>query len=473
VCLFAASGYSSVQADVITDWNTLALAAIRNESTAPPLAARNLAILHASIFDAVNAIEPTHESYFVSLTAPPGASAEAAAVGAAYECLADLYPSQLASFDAELSRFLAATPATSNRADGLTLGETTALFVLFWRSFDGSSTTVPYIPGTDPGDWRRTPPFFRPPDLPQWPFVEPFALTNGAQFRPPGPPPLTSSSYAADLNQVKALGGVNSTNRTPEQTLIARFWSDFSYTVTPPGHWNQIAQNIVTNRPTALAENARLFALLNIAMADAGIVVWDAKYVYNFWRPVTAIQQADTDDNPDTEADPSWLPLLNTPSFPEYVSGHSAFSAAAATVLGSFFGTDRVSFTVGSDGVPGVFRSYDSLDAAAEEIALSRIYGGIHFLSADVDGLIAGHQVGEYVFERHLRPIRARLAIAHDLLNNRFLVNVSGAPTRAYVLESSTNLLHWAPIFTNTAPFAFEIAAPGDGLVFFRARATD
>src|SRR6185503_21247286 len=162
-----------------------------------------------------------------------------------------------------------------------------------------------------PGAWRRTPPFFRPPELPQWSYVAPFALTNGAQFRPPGPPPLNSSRYAADVNQVRELGGLNSTNRTAEQTFIARFWSDFSYTVTPPGHWNQIAQNVATNRPGTLAENARLFALLNLAMADAGIAVWDAKYIYNFWRPVTAIQQADTDGNPETEADPNWTPLLN------------------------------------------------------------------------------------------------------------------------------------------------------------------
>ena len=177
-----------------------------------------------------------------------------------------------------------------------------------------------------------------------------------------------------------------STNRTAGQTLIARFWSDFSYTVTPPGHWNQIAQNVATNHGLSLEQNARLVALLNLALADAGIAVWDAKYVYNFWRPVTAIQQADTDDNPDTMADPDWMPLLNTPAFPEFISGHSTFSAAAATVLGRFFGRDGVPFTVGSDSVPGVLRSYASFAAAAEEIGMSRIYGGIHFHSADLDG---------------------------------------------------------------------------------------
>ena len=475
----------STRADVVTEWNALALDAIRNESTSPPLAARNLAILHAAIYDAVNALDRAHEPYFMSLPAPPGASMEAAAVGAAYECLSDLYPSQTAAFDAALHQFLARTPATTNRADGLLLGQFVALEILTWRSADGSSTTVPYIPGTNPGDWRRTPPFFRPPELPQWPYVDPFALTNGAQFRPAGPPALTSTQYTRDFNQVKQLGALNSTNRTPEQTLIARFWSDFSYTVTPPGHWNQIAQNIATNRSLLpppgrallpqrlnLPETARLFALLNLAMADAAIIAWDAKYVYNFWRPVTAIRAADTDDNSDTEADPNWTPLLNTPPFPEYISGHSAFSAAAATVLANFYGTDQIHFTAISDALPGVIRSYESLAATAEEIGLSRIYGGIHFLSADEDGLEAGRQVGEYVFQYFLRrfPEPALLSIPQPLAPGRMQLTVAGTAGRSYVLEGSTNLLQWTPIVTNRAPFTFDDpAASNIPMRFYRA----
>ena len=344
--------------------------------------------------------------------------------------------------------------------------------MLDWRGSDGSGTTVPYVPSTAPGAWRRTPPFFRPPELPQWPYVEPFALTNGAQFRPPGPPSLNSSQYAAEVNQVKALGGINSTNRTAEQTLIARFWSDFSYTVTPPGHWNQIAQNVMTNRPTTLVESARLFALLNIAMADAGIVVWDSKYIYNFWRPVTAIQRADTDGNPDTEADPDWLPLLNTPPFPEYVSGHSAFSSAAATVLAAFYGSDNVPFTVGSDSVPGVLRSYQSFAAAAEEIALSRIYGGIHFLSADVEGLEAGRHVGDYVFGHFLRRLNApaKLRIGRALTAGEFRVVIDSDSGQNCVLETSNDLTHWTAVATNETPFTFiEPVSSGTAVRFYRA----
>jgi membrane-associated phospholipid phosphatase len=354
---------------------------------------------------------------------------------------------------------------------GYQLGTYVADLVLDWRSADGASTTVPYIPSAEPGAWRRTPPFFRPPELPQWPYVTCFALTNGAQFRPTGPPSLTSTQYAADFNQVKSLGAANSTNRTAEQTLIARFWSDFSYTVTPPGHWNQIAQNVATNRGLSLAQNARLFALLNIAMADAAISVWDAKYVYNFWRPVTAIQNADVDGNPETVADPSWTSLLNTPAFPEYVSGHSAFSAAASTVLTRFFGTDAVSFTVGSDAVPGVLRTYQSFSFTADEIALSRIYGGIHFLSADVDGLRIGNAIGAYVDENFLQPLAtpARLE-GPEFTMSGVRLYVNGTTGGAYVLEASTDLVSWTAVFTNTAPFVFEEADTKHATYFYRAK---
>ncbi|HKQ39598.1 MAG TPA: phosphatase PAP2 family protein [Verrucomicrobiae bacterium] len=460
---------AGTKADVITDWNTVMLNAIRNESTAPPLASRNLAIMHAAIHDAVNAITPAHKQYLVRVSAPGDSSAEAAAVGAAYKCLTELFPSQNATFDDALDQFLVNNPPSQNRDDGLMVGEMTALLILGWRSNDGASTSVPYIPSSEPGAWRRTPPFFRPPELPQWPYVVPFAMTSGAQFRPPGPPALDSERYAADVNQVKQLGAVNSTNRTGEQTLIARFWSDFSFTVTPPGHWNQIAQNIVTNRPSNLMDNARLFALLNIAMADAAICVWDAKYVYNLWRPVTAIQQADTDGNPATEADPDWIPLLNTPAFPEYVSGHSAFSAAAAAVLTLFYGADNVGFTVGSDSVPGLTRTYNSLAACAEEIALSRIYGGIHFYSADVDGLEAGQHIGEYVVDGFLRPISqpAQLFIAAHKE-----ISVNGTFGNKYVVETSTNLVEWAPLLTNAVPFTF-LPSAETATAFYRAVAAE
>jgi membrane-associated phospholipid phosphatase len=236
-------------------------------------------------------------------------------------------------------------------------------------------------------------------------------MTNGSQFRPSGPPTLNSDKYAADFNQVKTLGAKNSPVRTTDQTEIAQFWSDGAGTYTPPGHWNAIAEEVATKRNTSLVDEARLFALLNIALADAAIAAWDAKYTYEFWRPVTAIQQADFDNNPQTTADTAWDSLIGTPPFPEYVSGHSTFSGAADAILANFFG-DNVGFTTTSSDLPGVSRSYNNFAAAADEAGISRIYGGIHFLSADVDGLAAGRALGNYVFDNFLEIDGIRNEIA-------------------------------------------------------------
>jgi membrane-associated phospholipid phosphatase len=395
------------RADLVTDWNALFLDAIRRETTPPPLAARNLAILHVAIYDAVNSITFRHEPFCYGTEKPVPGSIEAAVAAAAYRVSVALYPSAKASFDVRFNASLGQVADAPRKTAGIALGYAAADAVLSWRSADGSSTSVPYIPGTDPGDWRRTPPFFRPPETPQWRYVVPFAMTRPAQFRPAGPPSLTSPQYAAELEQVRSLGARNSATRTPEQTEIAHFWSDFSYTVTPPGHWNEIARAVAANRSPTLEENARTFAWLNIALADAAIAAWDAKYEFNLWRPVTAIQQADLGGNPDRVRDPGWEPLLPTPPFPEYVSGHSAFSAAAAAVLAHAFGTDPISFTVGSDSLPGVVRTYRSFAETAEEIGLSRIHGGIHFLSADLDGLALGRALGEYVVRHTLQPLPA------------------------------------------------------------------
>jgi membrane-associated phospholipid phosphatase len=211
-----------------------------------------------------------------------------------------------------------------------------------------------------------------------------------------------------DFNQVKTLGAKNSPVRTSDQTEIAQFWSDGAGTYTPPGHWNQIAEEVALQRNTSLMDEARLFALLNIALADAAIAAWDAKYAYEFWRPVTAIQQADFDNNPQTtagrrhsERNTAWDSLIGTPLLPEYVSGHSTFSGAADAILANFFG-DNVGFTTTSSGLPGASRSYNNFAAAADEAGISRIYGGIHFLAADVDGLATGRALGNYVFDNFL-----------------------------------------------------------------------
>ena len=388
--------------DSVIDWNANLLNAVRIDRTAPPLASRNMAMVHTAIYDAVNAISKTYQVYHVDTVAPADASAEAAVAAAAHRVLVELYPKQKVTFDAELAFSLAEIPDGTAEDSGVALGEFVAEQILDWRSNDGSNTVVAYNPGTQPGEWQPTPTDYAGAVLPQWPSVTPFALTSGSQFRPDGTFALNSAEYTADFNQVKELGRFDSTTRTAEQTEIAKFWADGGGTYTPPGHWNQIAEQTAVSQGNTLLENARLFALLNIGLADAGIAAWDAKYTYNSWRPITAIRQADTDGNPNTISDPTWKPLIVTPPFPEYISGHSTFSGAADAVLTSFFG-NNLSFTTNSIGLSGVNRSFNNFTAAASEAGISRIYGGIHFLKANEDGLKTGRDVGSYVVENFLK----------------------------------------------------------------------
>jgi membrane-associated phospholipid phosphatase len=389
-------------ADAVLDWNAAALDAIRADKTAPPAAARDLAMLQVAVFDAVNAISGGYEGYVVHRHGPKDASAPAAVAQAAHDVLVKLFPAQAATFDAKLATSLAGQKGpTVNKA--IALGRDAAKAILKARAHDGSTDQVTYTVGSGPGVWQPTPPAFSTsPVLPQWPNVTPFGVPAGNTFLPPGPPALGSAAYAASLNEVKSLGAVDSTARTADQTQIALFWADGAGTATPPGHWNQIAADVGTAQHNTLAQNARMFALLDVALADAGICCWDCKYQFNFWRPVTSIRAADTDGNPATTPDPGWTPLLVTPPFPTYVSGHSTFSAAAATVLADFFGTDHVHFATSDDTLPGVTRSFDSFSAAAAEAGQSRVYGGIHYQFDNQDGLALGRKVGSYVFSHVL-----------------------------------------------------------------------
>ncbi len=406
VCIGAINVASSpANGDVVTDWNNAALDAIRGDRTAPPIASRSLAILHVSVYDAVNGIARTYEPYLVQSAVQASASREAAASAAAHRALVNLFPASTSSFDALHAAILATIPEGNQKANGIVWGEFVANQILAARANDDSTAIVPPPDGSGPGVWVPTPPAFLPYLLPQWGFVTPFGMSSSSQFRPPGPPSLDSQQYAADYNEVKELGAAVGSTRTEEQTQIALFWADGAGTETPPGHWNSIAQSIAATRGNTLEQNARLFALLNIAMADAAICAWDAKYTFDFWRPVTAIRSADTDGNPATDPDITWMSFIVTPPFPDYVSGHSTFSAAAATVLPLFYGTQDLPFTTGSDFLPGVYRSFSTCLDAAEEAALSRIYGGIHFRSASEDGLQAGVSIGEWTVNHYLRPV--------------------------------------------------------------------
>src|SRR6266516_2050847 len=293
VCIGAINLVSSIgttaNGDVVTDWNTAALDAIRTGRTPPPIASRSLAILHVSIYDAVNGITRTHEPYLVQSSASASASREAAASAAAHKALVNLFPAAVSSFDALHAAILAGIPNGPQKTAGIVWGEFVANQILAARANDGSDAIVPPPGGSGPGVWVPTPPAFAPYLLPQWGFVVPFGMSNSSQFRPPEPPSLESEQYAADYNEVKELGAASGSTRTEEQTQIALFWADGAGTETPPGHWNSIAQIIAASQGNTLEENAWLFALLNIAMADGAICAWDAKYTFHNWRPVTAI----------------------------------------------------------------------------------------------------------------------------------------------------------------------------------------
>jgi hypothetical protein len=358
-----------------------------------------MAIESLAVFNAVSAIEGT-PGYLVSLTAPEGASAVAAVAQAAHDVLVHLFPAQSGLFDAQLAASLSVVPDGQSESDGIAVGAEAAATMIALRADDGWNASVAYTPGTDPDTWQPTPPAYAPnPAFPQWADLEPFALLSPDQFLPEGPPKLTSRAYAKALEQVQSLGELDSTLRTPEQTEIAEYWHYGPR--TPPGHWNDIATDIAQAEGLSLTETAQLLATLNVAQADAIIAVWDAKYFYDTWRPVTAIQNADDIGNRWVSEDPNWLPLLVTPNFPEYVSAHSAISAAAAEVLTAFFGKHyEFSFTAPAGPAPtDVTREFDSFWDAANEAAMSRLYGGIHFSFANKDGLELGEDVAEWVLE--------------------------------------------------------------------------
>lgn len=385
-------------------WNEVALAAIRADNTAPPKAARALAIVHTAVFDAVNAVTPRYAPYHYGTPAPAGTDPQAAALAAGETALAALFPAQKATFEKVLAAQLRLLADTLGKDQGVTVGTAAAQDILAFRQADGSATPGTFTPGTGPGQWVPTPPANAAYALPSWGKVTPFAIPSLADFRPPGPPAIDSPAYTAAFNQVKEIGRAESTMRTPEQTQIAIFWRAGANTVTPPGMSNVIAEQAIRRQKLDLLDAARVFALVNLASADAGVVAWDAKLASTWWRPITAIRTADTDGNPDTAPDATWSPLISTPNHPDYVSGHSTFSGAAAAVLEGLFGADYP-FRMYSQDVPGVSRSFVGFRAAAEEAGMSRIYGGIHTMYANRDGLAAGRAIGEYVVGNLLKPV--------------------------------------------------------------------
>ena len=387
----------------VVQWNQTLLVIVRTPGAQPATIhpTRSFAIMHAAIYDAVNAIDGTHQPYLVRLGASHFASQEAAAAVAAHEVLVKLYPSFRATLDAQLQQALAQL-SSRGKADGISIGNTVADRILALRSNDGSNAQpIPYVFGNAPGDYQSTPPNFpKQPQFTHWSRVTPFALESASQFRPGGPPRLTGDRYSDAFDQVKLLGIAGSTTATPDQALTGRFWNG-----AIQNYWNEIAQTASLAHDLTTAENARLFALLNLSFADSVIAFYDAKYTYNFWRPVTAIRAAATDRNPHTEADPNWLPEVgNTTPDPSYPGAHAVISAAGAEVLISFFHKDHFEFSVTSEVMAGVERSFTSFPAAAEEATLSRIFAGQHFLFDLTTGQRLGSDVADFVVDNFLTP---------------------------------------------------------------------
>jgi membrane-associated phospholipid phosphatase len=385
----------------VVQWNRTLLVIVRTPGAQPATIhpTRSFAIMHAAIYDAVNAIDGTHKPYLVRLSASHFASQEAAAAAAAHEVLVKLYPSFQTTLDTQFQQALAQLPK-GGQADGIKIGNTVADRILALRANDGSNNPpARYVFGNAPGDYQSTPPNFPPqPQFTSWSRVTPFALEAADQFRPGGPPKLTSDRYADAFEQVKSLGIAGSTTASADEALTGRFWNG-----AIQNYWNEIAQTAALAHDLKTAENARLFALLNLSFADGVIAFYDAKYTYNFWRPVTAIRAAATDGNPDTDADPNWLPEVgNTTPDPSYPGAHAVISAAGAEVLISFFHKRHFEFDVTSEVLPGVVRSFTSFPAAADEATLSRIFAGVHFLFDLTTGQRLGSDVADFVVDNFL-----------------------------------------------------------------------
>jgi membrane-associated phospholipid phosphatase len=384
---------------VVVEWNRALLRIVRTPGAQPPTVhpTRSFAILHAAIYDAAVSASGHGRGYLFTIRAPRGASARAAAAQAGHDTLAALYPSFAGTLDQQLAGELATIPDGRSKSDGVRVGQLSARFLLAARADDGSAATPPpFTPGTTPSDYRPTPPAFAPAVFTGWSAVTPFLVPRAEAFRPGPPPPLTSTAYAAALNEVQSLGQDVSTTRTAEQTVVARFWAAPIW-----NYWNEIAQSLVTSRRAGLVEAARVFAQLDLSIADSVIAFYDAKYHYAFWRPVTAIQLAGTDGNPLTVGNEQWNPLATTPADPSYPGAHSAVSATAATVLAAFFG-DRAALSVVSEALPGTIRTFDRLSDVVTEAGLSRIYAGVHTGLDHVAGVRLGRELAQFTLRHGL-----------------------------------------------------------------------
>jgi hypothetical protein len=392
-------------ADAVGDWNGITSQTV-GAAVPPrpgPAAILDFATVHAAIYDAVQAIEGDFEPYAVAIPGASGDSA-AAAAKAAHDVLVNRFPNQVGSLDMIYHDYLASHGLAEDNP-GVAVGQHAAAGIITLRANDGSYPTPPPPPfngGTDPGEWRPTPPAFASMLVPWFGAVTPFALTSPDQFRAPPHPALTSGRYAKDYEEVKRLGRDVNSERTQEQTDLALFWA---LSFVP--QWNLALREIAAAHVDNISDSSRLFALATMAMADAGITCWDSKNHYNFWRPITAIQEGDNDGNPKTQGDAGWLPQQVTPPYPDYTSGANNLTGAVTRTLKRFFGTDNFTFEVKSNNplANPPTRTYTRFSDAAKDVVDARVYQGIHFRFADLAARKQGRQVAKWVFNHFLRPV--------------------------------------------------------------------
>jgi hypothetical protein len=384
----------------VTDWNAIMEETARAASPNPAAAARAAVIMQVAVFEAVNSIVGDYEPYRRKIDAPPGASPEAAAVLAAHSVLTKLYADKAPQLDIERDKSLATIADGAAKTLGIAIGMAAAEAIIALRAGDGFEIDVPYAPGSKPGQWQPTPPDFTPAFMPGLGEVATFAIGNARQFRADPPPPLHSKRYARDYDEVKRVGEAQSTERSAHRARLAHFYD----ATDADGIYYPAARQISAARGRTLSQNARLFALLAMAIWDGAVACFETKYHFDLWRPTTAIRAAQTDGNDRTEPDPNWQPLVFTPPFPAYPSGHATFGRAARVILEHEFGLGGHSITLTNAKVPEIVLRYNSFKRITDDIDEGRIYGGAHFRFDQEAGALLGKRVGEHILRHMLRP---------------------------------------------------------------------
>lgn len=392
--LFAAPGS---WADAITDCDAAAGQIVTDARLGPPPANRVMAIVHTAAYEAANAITRRYPAGSLQLEAPPGASVDAAIAAASHATLGKLVSSQQTAIDAAYQAALAKIPDGEAKSAGIVVGERAAAAVLASRADDGGTLPESYRPHTAPG--RYVPTVL--PAVSAWPQRKPWLMTSAAQFRPGPPPALTSQLWARDYNEIKALGGKSSTQRSAEQTAIAGFWE-----ASLPPIYGGLVRSVATMPGRDVMRNARLYVAVAQATDDALIAVFDAKYQYNFWRPLTAIRNGDMDGNDATERDPTWVPFIETPMHPEYPCAHCTVAGAVGTVLQAEIGAGAVpTLTTNSTSAKGAARTWTTIDGLVQEVSNARVYDGVHYRNSTEVGTALGKKVGELAVAKYLKPL--------------------------------------------------------------------